>query len=82
MLAVPIYGGEHTCIKVLCMDADPTGRVGLWTLACWNCGLEFRAGAWMRVLCKCCVIKRFLCRADHSFRGVLPNVLCECDSEA
>ena len=28
----------------------------------------------------CC--QRSLCWADHSFRGVLPNVVCECDREA
>jgi hypothetical protein len=42
--------------------------VGLRALACWDCGFESRR----------------LRRADHSSRGVLPNVMCltECDREA
>ena len=45
-------------------------------------GLRVRIlpGAWMSVCCECCVLSgRGLCdEIDHSFRGVLPTVVCRC----
>ena len=60
IVAVPIYGGERTCIKRLYMDAEPTGRalLGRGSAYVRLLGLQFRipAGAWMCVFCECCVL--------------------------
>jgi hypothetical protein len=40
--------------------------------------VRIRRGAWISVSCKCCVLsgrERFLHRADHSSREVLPTVV-------
>jgi hypothetical protein len=43
--------------------------LGLW--------VRIPPGAWMFVCCECCVLSgRYVRRADHSSRGVLPNVVC------
>jgi len=51
--------------------------VGLRRLACWDCGFESR---WFMDVCLlwvlCVVRQRSLQRADHSYRGVLPTVVC------
>jgi hypothetical protein len=40
-------------------------------------------GAWMCLLRELYVVRyRSVCRADHSSRGVLLSVVCECDREA
>ena len=62
--------------------ADPGGRmvlsVGLRLLGYWDYGFESRWGhgrlSLERLLCV--VRSRPLRRADHSYRGVLPNVVC------
>ena len=59
--------------------------VGLWPIACWDCGLDFPpSSAWMSVSCECCVLSGTgpYVKTDHSSRGVLPSVVCflECDS--
>ena len=68
------------------MDADATGRAVLrrGSVDARLLGLRvgIPTGAWMLVPCECCVLLRDLCRADHSFRGVLPNVVRERDREA
>ena len=47
--------------------------MGLRPLACWDCGIESRRGAWKAVSCECCVLSvRGL--GDPS-RGVLPSVV-------
>ena len=41
---------------------------GLRPLACWEYGFDYRRGhGCLSIVC---------CQADHSSRGVLPNVLC------
>ena len=56
--------------------ADRSGRVGL-QIACWDCGFELHLGASMSRLWVLCAVRlRFLCKADYSSRGVLPNVMC------
>jgi hypothetical protein len=42
--------------------------------------VQFQLIAWMSVCSECCVLyrERSLRRADHSFRGVLPNVVRRC----
>ena len=51
--------------------------MGLYRLICWNCGFEYRRGAWISVSCECYVLSgRVLRLADHSSRGVLPNMVC------
>ena len=62
------------------LDTDPGGRavqsVGLQPLPCWDCGFESSQGH--RCLYLGCCIFRYRCLrwADHSFRRVLPNVVC------
>ena len=71
--------GHKTVLAMLCMvEVDPSTRafygVGLRPFACWDCGFESRAGAWMSVCCECCVLSgRVLCdgpitRPEESYR--------------
>jgi hypothetical protein len=60
-------------------NADPGGRaawgVCLQPLASWECGFEFRLGAWIFFSCDCCMLSSRVCRADRSSKGVIPNVV-------
>ena len=65
------------------MQADASGRevkrVGLRPFACWDCGFESLRSMDICLLWVLCVVRsRSLRRADHSFRGALPIVLCRC----
>ena len=62
--------------------ADPSGcavwGVGLRALAGWDCGFESRRGHGCPCLVGvvCCQAERYVLRADHSSRVVLPSVVC------
>ena len=62
---------------------DPNGRavwgVGLLSLPCRDCGFEFRRVHVCLSWVLCVVRLRSLRRADHSYRGVVPSVVCQCD---
>ena len=52
-------------------------RVCLWLLACWDCGFESHRGheCLSVVSVEFCQAEVSVRRADHSSRGVLPNVV-------
>jgi hypothetical protein len=61
--------------------ADPSDRAvyGMCPrpLACWDCGFESRRDIVVCLLCVLRVVRwRFLRRTDHSYRRVLPSVVC------
>jgi hypothetical protein len=61
--------------------ANPSCRavwgVGLRPFACWDCGFESSRGHGC-LSCECCVLsgRGLLLRADRSFRGIVPSVVC------
>ena len=65
-------------------SANPSGSAvkgyGLRPIACWDCGFEFRWGHGCLSLSSivCVVRYRFPRRADPSYRGDLPTVVCHC----
>ena len=67
-----------------CRFQWPSGlSVSLETLACWGCGFESRAGAWMYVCYECCVSSGrglydgLITRPEESYQ-----LWCVCDGKA
>jgi len=52
--------------------------VGLWPLACWDCGFESHRGHGCLSWVLCVVRKRSVRRSDHSSSGILPTVVRRC----
>jgi hypothetical protein len=70
-----IYSFKFTLISRLTDPSDSVGEdLGVWRLACWDCGFESRR-VWMSVSCVCCGV-RGLCVGLITGPGESYLVLC------